>query len=94
MGLGTVPKRATGVASGGAGLPVAFFYRVAPGIPTWTKSFGVCPVGPVGFSFCSYGGAPRLQALYAWQCPDPMHRECSAWAANELLCPVESVQTG
>lgn len=53
-GSGTVPEHAAGVARGGAGLPVA------PGIPTWTKNFGVCPVGPVGFSFHSYGGASRL----------------------------------
>lgn len=94
VGLSTVPERATEVASGGAGMPVAFFYRAAPGIPTWTKSFGACPMGPVGFSFRSYGGAPRLQAVHAWQCPDPTHKKRSAWATNEPLCPVGSVQMG
>lgn len=90
MGLGTVPKRATGVASGGAGLPVAFFYRVAPGIPTWTRVLESVPWGLWGSPFA----AMRLQALYAWQCLDPMHREHLAWATNELLCPVGSVQIG
>lgn len=88
VGLGTMPEHAAGVARGGTGLPVAFFYKVAPGIPTWTKSFGVCPMGPVGFSFHSYGAASRLQAVYAWQWPD---RACAQGTPSlgqrvSLLC--------